>query len=172
MRGLPAGPPRAIAHRLKPPTLRCANFQERSTMYPVPSPGAWVALILSFPGGFHVPLRPLFHFLPDSLFRPVPSRNQSRAASPIRARSCPWTIHRRGLCRLDRVGRLRREFEHPCGTSRELSTVGKAGTELLVHLGGGVANASSSGAKLTILILTGNIANSLTVYKGSSCWVY
>ena len=172
MRGLPAGPPRAIAHRLKPPTLRCANFQERSTMYPVPSPGAWVALILSFPGGFHVPLRPLFHFLPDSLFRPVPSRNQSRAASPVRTSACPRTIHRCGLCRLDRVGRLRREFEHPCGTSREL----QHGRQSRNRIAGSSRRRGrqhiSSGAKLTILILTGNIANSLTVYKGSSCRVY
>lgn len=51
-------------------------------------------------------------------------------------------------------------------------TPGGTGTRLPIHISGTVEGASASGTTLNIMALTGSGADLLTIYRGSSCWVY
>lgn len=47
-----------------------------------------------------------------------------------------------------------------------------AGTKYPVHFTGGIEAASASGTTLNIMMLTAVSGNPITIYRGSSCWVY
>jgi hypothetical protein len=51
-------------------------------------------------------------------------------------------------------------------------TPGATGTKLPVHIAGTIEGASASGTVFNVMVLTGAAADLLTVYRGSSCYVY
>jgi hypothetical protein len=51
-------------------------------------------------------------------------------------------------------------------------TPGATGTKLPVHVSGTIEGASASGTVFNLQVLTGNASDNLTIYRGSTCWLY
>jgi hypothetical protein len=51
-------------------------------------------------------------------------------------------------------------------------TPGAIGAAVPIHLAGTLETVSASGTTFNVVVLTGNASDLLTIYRGSSCWVY